>query len=443
MSRDNGRRRVALDALQTQLWPGPVLAVVLAVGLGVGLPSLDDVVDSHLHAGFLFGGDAEGARTVLGSIASGLITATSLTFSITVVTLQLASSQFSPRLLRLFSRDRLVHVTLGLFLATFAYSLTVLRAVHGASGGRTALVPQIAVLVAFVLAVASVVLLVVFLAHLARQLRVETMLRDAHAEATATLRRTLPGQKGGSSNPAPEPPASAAPLPATASGFLIGLDGDELVEAARQADAVVAIAVLVGDSLIEGVPWAVGWSVGGEELGPHLAQRLAAGAVIGYERTPAQDVRYGLRQLVDVTCKAMSPSLNDPTTAVRALGHISALLCELAPRDLRPQVLSDSNGVARVVVPQPSFTDLVELALGQPRLYGAQDAVVIRRMLALLREVAWCATAAEQRAAVADQLARLQEASRLTDATERVLARADAALVLDALAGRWRHSPGR
>lgn len=201
--------------------------------------------------------------------------------------------------------------------------------------------------------------------------------------------------------------------------------------------------MLVGDSLIEGVPWAVGWSVGGEELGPHLAQRLAAGAVIGYERTPAQDVRYGLRQLVDVTCKAMSPSPNDPTTAVHALGHISALLCELAPRDLRPQVLSDSNGVARVVVAQPSFTDLVELALGQPRLYGAQDAVVIRRMLALLREVAWCATAAEQRAAVADQLARLQEASRLTDATERVLARADAALVLDALAGRWRHSPGR
>lgn len=128
-----GRAAQVKDALQTQLWPLPALAVVVAVVLGIALPALDAAVDGRLPQGFaalLFGGGPEAARAVLQAIAGSLITVTSLTFSLTVVTLQLASSQFSPRLLRTFSSDRFVHTTLALFLATFAFALAVLRSVR-------------------------------------------------------------------------------------------------------------------------------------------------------------------------------------------------------------------------------------------------------------------------------------------------------------------------
>ena len=182
------------DALQTRLWPVPTAGVLLAVVLGVLLPELDAAVDDDLPptlSALLFGGGADAARTVLSAVAGSLITVTSLTFSLTVVTLQLASSQFSPRLLRTFSRDRFVHLTLALFLGTFAYSLVVLRTVRTGTDRGVEFVPQISVTVAALLTLASVFALVSFLDHLATQIRVETMLADVHTDASQTLTRVL------------------------------------------------------------------------------------------------------------------------------------------------------------------------------------------------------------------------------------------------------------
>ncbi len=167
--------------------PIPTIAVVAALSLGLGLPELNSAVSGHLSgraSGVLFGGDADAARSLLGAIASSLITVTALTFSLTVATLQLASSQFSPRLLRTFTSDQFVQATLALFMATFTYALTVLRAVRSAGdSGQAEFVPKFAVTLAFLLAVASVLGLglVLFLAHLTSQIRVETMLRTCIA----------------------------------------------------------------------------------------------------------------------------------------------------------------------------------------------------------------------------------------------------------------------
>ena len=195
------------EAFRTQLWPLPAAGTLLGLALGVALPRLDAHVDEDLSAGttvYLFGGGPSAARELLGAVSGSLITVTSLTFSLTVVTLQLASSQFSPRLLRTFTRDRVVHVTLALFLTTFTYSLAVLRAVRDEDGEQAAFVPQISVTLAFVLGVASVLGLVIFLGHLAREIRVETMLRKVHRDATRTVARVL-DERG---------PTRAAPGPA-------------------------------------------------------------------------------------------------------------------------------------------------------------------------------------------------------------------------------------
>ncbi len=436
-----------LDTLRTQLWPLPTIGVALGILAGVGLPRVDQRFDRHLPASvnaYLFGGGADAARTVLSTVASSLITVTSLTFSLTVVTLQLASGQFSPRLLRTFTRDRFVHVTLALFLATFTYALTVLRTVRTAGEGRQVFVPQVSVSVAFLLALASVVGLVLFLAHLAREIRVERMLRNVHTEASHTARQLLPERDPASSGPAlPSPPPDARSLLAGSSGFLVRVADSALLGAAVDADAVLFLDRPPGSSLIAGTPLGVGWPrTGGafdDTTWVRLCGRVSKAVSTGFERTQEQDVGYGLRQLTDVATKALSPGINDPTTAVHALGHSSALLCELAGLDLGPRVLRDEDDTVRVVLRRPSMAELLELTVAQPRRYGAADPAVLARLARLLRDLAWVAQRPEDRMSVTDQLTRLRAtaAGQDFDATERASLAGLTEQVQLALAGRW------
>lgn len=437
------------EGLRTQLWPLPALGVLLAVGLGVALPRLDARVDDDLPpsvTAYLFGAGPGAARTVLDAVASSLITVTSLTFSLTVVTLQLASSQFSPRLLRTFMRDRFVHVTLALFLATFTFALTVLRTVRSPEDGAGAFVPQLSVTVAFLLTLASVVALVLFLAHLATEIRVETMLRNVHDDASDTLRRVL------GSTAAPDdgeglpvrPTGPTWPVSARSSGFLVRVDEQAVLRAAEQADAVVTVDISPGSWLVAGTPAGTAWLCAGSADqapdGGGLADQVAGALSTGPERTSEQDIGFGLRQLTDVTAKALSPGINDPTTAVHALGHTAALLCELTAYDLgRRRLLRDEQGLVRVVLRRPSFAEMLELAVTQPRRYGAADPVVVARLLALLQEVGWSARQPEQRAAVRGQLARLRATTvdQDFDDAERSQLAVLGEQVEHALDGRW------
>ncbi len=438
------------EGLSTQMWPVPAIGIALGLGLGIGLPRLDGSIDAGLSSGvkaYLFGGGASAARTLLGTIAGSLITVTSLTFSLTVLTLQLASSQFSPRLLRTFTRDRFVHVTLALFLGTFTYALAVLRTVRDAGETQALFVPQVSVTLAFILGVASVLGLVLFLTHLAREIRVETMLRKVHDDASSTVRRLLDERRTSVPRPvAPVPPSDAAALEASASGFLVALDEGALLAAAVQADGIVAVDCVPGSALVAGTPVGVGWSCAGtfdrDELA-RLRERVAAALTTGFERTAAQDVGYGLRQLTDVASRALSPGTNDPTTAVHALSHSSALLCELAGRDLAPRLLSDEHDQVRVVLARRGFGDMLELVVAQPRRYGAADPFVLAQLFALLRELAWCARGAEQHHAIAEQLARLRVTATAQDfdQTENARLARLGALVEQAQARHWALAP--
>lgn len=439
--------RNVLSALRGQLWPLPTSGVVLAVALGVGLPRLDARI-AHLLppwlTGYLFGGGAAAARTVLDAIASSLITVTALTFSLTVVTLQLASSQFSPRLLRTFTRDLFVQATLALFLATFTYALTVLRAVRADEDGHGGFVPQVSVTLAFALALGSVLGLVLFLSHLAREIRVETMLRNVHVYASRAVHRLLPEREPDSAGGTalPTPPADALPLLAGDSGFLIRADEASLLAAAVKADAVLLIDRWPGSSLIGGTPVGVAWPRAAGGFGSDertcLLQRAAKAIITGDERDDTYDVAFGLRQLTDVATKALSPGINDPTTAIHALNHSSALLCELAGRDLGPRLLRDAHGHVRVVLRRPDLPDLLDLAVAQPRRYGASDPAVLARLSMLLREVAWC-SAQDQRQAIVGQLIRLRAttAAQDFDVSELIQMKALADQVQQALLGRW------
>ena len=419
------------DGVRTQLWPLPVLGVILAVAAGVLVPLLDVRLDTHLSGllnTLIFNGDPGAARTVLSAVASSLITVTSLTFSLTVVTLQLASSQFSPRLLRTFTQDLFVQVTLAIFLATFTFSLTVLRSVRSPSEGGAVFVPRLSVTVAFLLALASVVALVLFLAHLTRQIRVETMLQRVYDDAASTMATNLTRHDDPDANRStPERPAGGTHvLMATSSGFLTSIDQDDLLDAATAADAVVAIERHPGSFVVKGTPLGHAWSRGGDLLGSdeldRLRKKVAATVNLGPERTAAQDVGYGLRQVTDIVNKALSPGINDPTTAIHGLGQTSALLSELTDYDLGPLVLHDDHDQPRIVLHRPGFPALLELAVSQPRSYGESDPQVLGRLYEVLTDLAWHSRP-EHHQPVLDQLRRLDDTTSEQDLDDTETAR--------------------
>jgi uncharacterized membrane protein len=413
----NNRSKRTTEAFRTKLWPVPMIAVALAIAAGVAMPPVDrglaDVIPAVLR-GYLFGGGPAQASEMLGTVAGSLITVTSLTFSLTVVTLQLASGQYSPRLMRTFSRDRFVQVTLALFLATFAYALVVLRTVRVREGEVEAFVPHVSVTLAYLLALASVIALVLFLAHLVKEIRVETLVATVRADAAAAGSQMFKEKDSSDSlDSIPPVPAHACLITARSDGFLVGIDENALLSAAKDRDAVIAVDRMPGDWIVEGTPVAHAWRAdagarfGEDDLGT-LADGVTSALQTAHERTPVQDIAYGLRQLTDVAVKALSPGINDPTTAVHALVHSRTLLCDLADLRLGTAVLRSDDDAVRVVIRRPDLADLLDLAMVQPRLYGAEDPLVLDALFALLRDLAWRVDKPEHRAAVAEQLEGLR-----------------------------------
>ncbi|MGY1683218.1 DUF2254 domain-containing protein [Geodermatophilus sp. SYSU D01176] len=432
--------------LHSSLWPLPVLAIVVAIGLAVGLPALDQVLQQpggRHPLTLVFGGGPSAARDVLAAIAGSLISVTGLTFSFTVVALQLASSQHSPRFLQTFVTDRVVQATLALLVGTFVYALTVLRTVRTEESTGPAFVPRLSVTVGFVLALASVVGLVLFLGHLARSLRVETMLRDVSEEARDTYARELPGREDDAAAGGGPPSGPATPVPATESGFVTDVNGHRIAAAAAAADVVVLLEARIGDSVVAGTPLAHVWPCG-SGAAPDLAEveRAVQDHVhLGFEPTPDHDIAYSLRKVVDIAVRALSPGTNDPTTAVHALSHVSALLGELVTRPLEPTPCRDGDGVLRFVLPQWDARSLLRLGLEEPITFAEGQPAVLRRLARLLRELAWRAAGGGLDQELRGELERVvRRAEDSTDIAPEEIASWRSQLA-DAFAGRWFPTP--
>jgi uncharacterized membrane protein len=443
-SRIRGNLATVIDYVRSSLWPLPAVSVLVAVVAAVILTTVDRTVEGlpDVCASLIFGGDAAAARSVLESVAGSVITVTALTFSLTVVTLQLASSQFSPRLLRMFTRDRVVQGTLSLFLGTFVFTLTVLRVVRSASASGPEFVPRFSVTATYLLTLATVLGLVLFLAHLAREIRVETMLRAVAGEATDNVDHVLAGSE--TTDDHVQIPSTAVPLLSSTSGFVGQVTTARLLEAAEDLDAVIVIDAGPGDSAIHGVPAGMAWTVRTQagvsaDARERLQHTFAAAVNVTYERTGVDDPSFGLRQLSDVAAKALSPGVNDPTTATHALSHSSALLCHLVRLPLGDELIRDDTNTIRVIVRRPTLSDLLHLALDQPRRYGIDEPQVVERLFCLLREVAWTAETSVHRDAVRAELRRLRAAVAGVRPEADQTARYDAlaATVEAALDGRW------
>ncbi|RZU63220.1 DUF2254 domain-containing protein [Zhihengliuella halotolerans] len=403
-----------IDTIQHELWPLPILGIAIGLLLGLGLPALDAALPEArgLVSSGVFGGSPEAARAILTTITGSVVTVTTLTFSMTIVLLQLASTQYTPRLLRTFTGDTVVHVTLAVFLGTFAYSLAVLRTVRSSTADHDAFVPAISVSFAFVLAIAVVVLLVVFLTHITRNIRLETILADVAAEGRSALARAYRNSRPGLP-PIPDHPAE--PIPSSGTGFVGHVETEALAGLAAERGWVISFEITPGDfvttnqTLARVRNTASPHHLTADDVGL-LVSRVNAAVIVGRERTTVQDPRFPIQQIVDIYNRALSPGVNDSTTALHCLNYLGSLLGAIAGSDVRHALECDDGGTVRVFMPRPTFTELASLILHDAVAFGRDQVAIVDKSFAMLREASLCDTSRRYTAeieALVDDLAAM------------------------------------
>lgn len=406
------KRTGTSDYLRGALWLMPLGAVVLALAVGAILTSIDVGPDAPIDP-LLFQGTADDARTLLIGISGTMMTVIALVLGLTLVALQLSSTQFSPRLLRYFLRDRVNQAVLSVFVATFVYSTAGLYTVGVNGGERVDDYPRLAVTMAIALLFASLIVLVYFVHHISHSIQIDEIMVGVERTALRIIGQDLP-TTGITNGPAPQPPAWAVAVPAYSSGYVQVIHPEKLAERVAEHDLVCDVVPMVGEHLIAGEPLAWLWRPTSDDPAPDIAAIAATvhdAVRIGYERTNEQDVAFGIRQLADIAAKALSPAVNDPYTGMQATEHLAVVLAALATMPLGDQVLTDDGGRLRVFAPGRDFATYVELATGQIRRYGASEPRVLTTLLRALNTVGGFCLDEGRRHDIADAAAMVGEAA--------------------------------
>ncbi|WP_029432271.1 DUF2254 domain-containing protein [Blastococcus sp. URHD0036] len=373
-----------VHAIRTSLWLIPLLCVLAGVLVALGTLWLDRRSDYTLVPQSVTGTPSD-ASTILSVFASGMLSLTTLVLTVTLVVVQLAMGQFSPRIVAALLTDRFSQFAIGLFGATFVVAVLTIREIRGSDTGS---VPGLSVLLAYLLMAASLGTLILFVHHSGQTMRA-TGLIDLVGDRTRDLIE--------SSFPAASPPADGSEtgpsvVPAREPGNVVRVDRAALVAAARRADCVLELVPVVGDFVPGGAP------LFRVHPGPQRAQDGAPGArldadevarlvLVGPERVHGDDASYGIRKLVDVAERSIAQPFDDPTTTLQALHRLHDLLRQLAVRPLPPGEHRDADGVVRLVERTLSWEGHVRLAFDEIRLAGAASPQVTRRLCAALHDL--------------------------------------------------------
>jgi uncharacterized membrane protein len=367
------------EYVRNSLWIVPGLFVALAIAMGIVLPDLDESVETTIGVSF----GAEAGRGVLGALAGGMITFTGFVFSILLLAVQFGSSQFSPRMLRRFLRDPTTKVALGIFMATFIYALLVLRVVGTAD--EESFVPSNSISIALLMLLLSMVMFLRLISRTTGGLRVAAVLGALGRDARRVIDRVYPEPAGEAEDETdPERPAPVRTVAHSGKpGVLQSIDSEGLIKRAQAADCQIELVPRVGDLLATDSPLFL-LSGASDAIEDSWLQGSVA---VGDERTMRQDPAFAFRLLADISAKALSPGVNDPTTAVQALDQIELLLRQLGGRRLAPGIGRDQAGEVRLRYPVPSWEDFLGLAIDETRHFGEGSVQVTRRLRALLEDL--------------------------------------------------------
>ncbi|MBD1904585.1 DUF2254 domain-containing protein [Funiculus sociatus GB2-A5] len=406
------------DSLHSSYWFVPTLMALMAIALAFGMLSLDRAGKSGPleSLGWIYTGGPDGARTLLSAVAGSMITVAGTAFSITIVALTLASSQFGPRLMRNFMQDTGNQVVLGTFIGTFIYCLLVLRTVRG--DDYNVFVPQISVTIGMVLAIASIGVLIYFIHHVSTSMQASHIIREVGRELDNAIDRLFP-QKIGQGKSVPkqrsvaEIPAGfekeATPILAKQSGYLQAIDDELLMKIATSKDFLLRLKYRPGKFIVEGSELVMIWP--GERVNKKLTQHLNQAFIFGEQRTEQQDVEFPINQLVEIAARAISPGINDPFTAIQCINQMSAGLCRLAEREFPSPYRYDNDNNLRAIANPVTFAELLDAAFNQIRQYSKPDVAVVIRLLEAIALIASRTQHKKDRAALLRHAQMIQRSS--------------------------------
>lgn len=429
------------ESMRATYWAVPSAMAVVAVGLSLAMVALDEIVTARALASlsWVYTGSAEGARAVLSTIASSMITVAGVTFSITIVALTLASQQFGPRLLRNFLRDPGNQIVLGTFVSTYLYCLLVLRTVRGTDD--TDFVPHLAVTGGVVLAMLSLGVLIFFIHHVATSIQVSQVIGNVAADLDTAIDQLFPSSIGddpeGSAVRPPSDRSLAGPplasggagprsILATAAGYLQAVDSERLMNVAADADVVLRLDVRPGAFVRSGSGLLSVWPAA--SVTERLDASLRSAFIIGVDRSPTQDVSFYMDQLVDVALRALSPGINDPATARSCVDRLEGALCQLARRHLPSGLRVDASGDLRVIAAPLSFPEMIDVAFSEIMAHAESNLSVTCRVLDALGTVGACVSRPADRKALGRRATAIGQRSEIAFPHAPDRARIDASL---------------
>lgn len=400
-----GVPRTATRKVRNSLWFVPVVCVLIGLALSLGTNWIDEAFDHEIVPTWLTG-DPDTAVAILSTIAASMVSLATLVLTITMVVVQLAMGQFSPRIVQTILQDKPSQIAIGLFIATFAHSMVSLPKVRFEG---TPTVPGLAIVVAYALVLVSIVVLVLYVHHIGRSLRVSALIELVGSDTRRLLDEQYPsGEEDGTERAGSGDPSLVR---SRTSGVVCDVHTDRLVEAARDADCVLVMVPTIGQFVPAG---SVLFRVEG---GPDRIDReeLHGAVVLGLERTLERDVAYGFRMLVDIAIRSVSESpFLDPTTAVQAIDRLHDGLRQIVDREFPDGVHRDEEGAVRLRVPVMDWDAYVLLSFEELRLAGAGSPQVSRRIVAAIEDLLECAPE-ERRPVLLRELDLLRVAVEGTD----------------------------
>lgn len=380
--------RLWLDKLRTSLWFVPSLIVIGSVILANGMLYLDLHLPHNWWKGVhwlksMLDVRLGGATATLQAVGGSIITIAGVVFSITIAAMTLAAGQYTSRVLRNFIRDRANQAVLGIFLGIFVYCLLIMRSLSGISENSHA--PPLAMLMTLVLAFVGVATLIFFIHHIARSLQATSIVAAIAESALPSIDRHFPDRF----EPTKEDDVDVSPptgghhvrIRSKCSGYITGIDFDDLVKATDACDGLVRVRRAPGFFITEGE--AIAELQSGGMVDDEVIDAIRSAWSFSAQRTLENDPGYGLRQLVDVALKALSPGVNETTTGVMCVNWVGVILARMSGRRLPPQIVTSDKRV-RVLTHAPRMDDFIKLGLDQIRRNAIGNVAVLKRMLEVL-----------------------------------------------------------
>jgi uncharacterized membrane protein len=423
-----------LGELTDTFWFIPVIIIMMSVLLSIGLVYIDELVSfehDDVLSRFFFVNSPDSARAILSTISGAMMGVAGTVFSITLVALTLASSQFGPRLIKNFMYVRLNQVVLGSYISTYLYCLLVLNAIRDVENHT--FIPSISILVAIIFAMINIILLIVFIHQIAMSIQADKVISDISSFIAKQVEKLFPEKMGMEIDDEDDIDLTAAifeykihfSIKSPKNGYFQYVDGEGLMEIISECDSLFKLNHRPGSHLVEGAE--LGFMYSNKNWGQNDLKKLQSQFIIGDTKTSKQDLEFSINQMVEIASRALSTGMNDPFTAITCIDNLTSTMCFLAQAEFPSKYRHDDNGNLRIISDVMVFEGVLDAAFNQIRQFSKDSpSVMIKLMEALITIHGFTVKRSHQKAVVrhAEMVLRqgkesIMEQHDLDDLTDR------------------------